>query len=187
MPCTMRRTALSGFLLLLSIPLSVEELSVEENGGSSSCSSSDQECSRDDVGIGESSRGQTLRQLKRQRKCDVQDDGEERPIYTQEDWERLRRIYRDQGGTAVEYPEDEVVSVAPPGFVAPMIAKQTSDGKGRGIFATRDIAKGSMTYGGKENYAFFSTGEAFRRFIGALSDSEACDVMMWAWPQVGRH
>ncbi|EJK49640.1 hypothetical protein THAOC_31462, partial [Thalassiosira oceanica] len=160
---------------------------VAENGGSSSCSSSasDQECSRDSDAIGESSRsrGPTLRQLERQRRCDAQED-EERHIYTQEDWERLRRLYRDQGGTTVEYPEGEVMSVAPPGFVPPMVARQTADGKGRGIFATRNITKGSMTYGGKDNYAFFSTGEAFRRFVGALSDSEACDVMMWAWPQV---
>mmetsp|Transcript_27992 Transcript_27992/g.66703 ORF Transcript_27992/g.66703 Transcript_27992/m.66703 type:complete len:146 (-) Transcript_27992:80-517(-) len=70
-----------------------------------------------------------------------------------------------------------------------MVARQTADGKGRGVFATRDIAKGEMTYGGKDNYAFFSTGEAFRRFLGALPDGEACDVIMWAWTQrvpVGR-
>jgi len=169
---------------------------VAENDGSSSCSSSDQECSRDNDGIGEGSRGRasrrgrrgpTLRQLERQRKCNAHDGGE-RPLYTDEDWERLRRLYREVGvGATVEFPEG--ASAAPPGFVPPMVARQTADGKGRGVFATRDIAKGEMTYGGKDNYAFFSTGEAFRRFLGALPDGEACDVIMWAWTQrvpVGR-
>ena len=179
----MRRTALSASGLLWLWPLwsSPPHFAVAETDGSSRCSSSDQECSS-----WESSPGQTtLRQLRRQRKCDARDEDEERPLYTHEDWQRLRRLYRDQGGTTVEYPEGEVESHVPPGFVPPMVARQTADGKGRGIFATRDIAKGEMTYGGKHNYAFFPTGEAFRRFIGALSDSEACDVMMWAWPQVG--
>ncbi|EJK62318.1 hypothetical protein THAOC_17076 [Thalassiosira oceanica] len=191
LPATMRRTApscLSWFLL--SLLLSSPHFAVAENDGSSSCSSSDQECSRDNDGIGEGSRGRasrrgrrgpTLRQLERQRKCNAHDGGE-RPLYTDEDWERLRRLYREVGvGATVEFPEG--ASAAPPGFVPPMVARQTADGKGRGVFATRDIAKGEMTYGGKDNYAFFSTGEAFRRFLGALPDGEACDVIMWAWTQ----
>ncbi|EJK62183.1 hypothetical protein THAOC_17214 [Thalassiosira oceanica] len=126
-------------------------------------------------------RGPTLRQLERQRKCNAR-DGDERPLYTDEDWERLRRLYREAGvGATVEFPEG--ASAAPPGFVPPMVAGQTADGKGRGVFATRDIAKGEMTYGGMDNYAYFSTGEAYRTFIGALSDAEACDVMMWSWTQ----
>ena len=40
-----------------------------------------------------------------------------------------------------------------------------------------------MTYGGKKNYAFFSSGEEYRRFLNELTDAEACDIMMWSWPQ----
>ena len=42
-----------------------------------------------------------------------------------------------------------------------------------------------MTYGGKKNYAFFSSGDEFRKFLSELTNEEACDIMMWSWPQRG--
>ena len=68
-------------------------------------------------------------------------------------------------------------------FIPPFKSDYTTDNKGRGIFATRYIQKGEMTYGGKKNYAFFSSGDEYRRFINELTNEEACDIMMWTWPQ----
>jgi hypothetical protein len=37
-------------------------------------------------------------------------------------------------------------------------------------------------------YIYFRTGRAYRRFVGALDDGEACDVLRWTWPEtdIGR-
>ena len=80
---------------------------------------------------------------------------------------------------------DKRRSEAPPDFVPPFKAGQTSDGKGRGIFATLDIKKGEMIYGLSKNYIFFKSGNEFRRFLDALDDEKACDLMKFTWPQEG--
>lgn len=118
---------------------------------------------------------QTIEQMRRSRNCQTYST-EVRPLYTEEDWRRFRRIYTDTGGgtIAVDAPE-------PAGFVPPMRSGQTTDGKGRGVFATRDLRRGERTYGGKRNFAFFRDGPSYRAFLAALADGEACDVMMWAW------
>ena len=54
---------------------------------------------------------------------------------------------------------------------------------GRGAFATRDIRKGELIHAGLANYAIFRDGPSYRRFLGALSDEEACDVLLWTWTQ----
>jgi len=104
-----------------------------------------------------------------------------RPLYTEEDWERFRQVYKDTGGGTIDV-ETEV----PDDFVPPMRSGETTDGKGRGVFATRDIQRGERTYGGKKNFAFFRDGPSYRTFLDLLSDTEACDVMMWAWTQTSK-
>ena len=125
----------------------------------------------------------TLTQLKQLKGCSTLQTP--RPLYTSQDWQRLQTIYKSLGGGTVDYsgtvdyPESEV----PHDFIPPFKSGYTIDNKGRGIFATRYIRKGEMTYGGKKNYAFFSSGEEYRRFLNELTDAEACDIMMWSWPQ----
>ena len=79
--------------------------------------------------------------------------------------------------------------MAPPDFVPPTEAKETGDGvrRRRGVllFASKDIHKGAMIYGKTTNYAYFSSGYSFQRFLEDLSDGEACDFMKFAWPQSG--
>lgn len=106
---------------------------------------------------------------------------EGRPLYAEEDWRHFRRIYKDTGGGTIA-----VDAAVPAGFVPPMRAGHTADGKGRGVFAARDLRRGERTYGGKEHYAFFRDGPSYRRFLAALSDAAACDVMMWAWTQTAQ-
>ena len=113
-------------------------------------------------------------------------DSNSLPIYTDEQWQQFRDLWREQGGrNAEDYYEhsDKRRSKAPPDFVPPFKAGQTRDGKGRGVFATRDIKKGEMTYGLSKNYIFFKTGDQFRQFLDALDDEKACDLMKFTWPQ----
>ena len=125
----------------------------------------------------------TLKQLKKLKKCSSLQNP--RPLYTSQDWQRLQSIYKSLGGGTVDYsgtidyPESDVEL----DFIPPFKSDYTTDNKGRGIFATRYIQKGEMTYGGKKNYAFFSSGDEYRRFLNELTNEEACDVMMWSWPQ----
>ena len=110
-------------------------------------------------------------------------DSKSLPIYTDEQWEYFRKIWRAQGGKNKYKKDDSRRSRAPPDFVPPYKAGQTKDGKGRGVFATRDIKKGEMTYGGTKSYIFFTTGHDYRRFLDALDDETACDLMKFTWPQ----
>lgn len=113
-------------------------------------------------------------------------DSKSLPIYTEQQWEHFRGIWRKQGGQdpSESYEEkDPRRSRVAPDFVPPFKAGHTQDGKGRGIFATRDIRKGEMTYGGTKHYIFFATGHDYRRFLDALDDEAACDIMKFTWPQ----
>jgi hypothetical protein len=115
-------------------------------------------------------------------------DSKSLPIYTEEQWASFRKLWRDQGGQdpSQQYKTgDRRQSKAPPNLIPPFKAGQTKDGKGRGVFATRDIKKGEMTYGGTKNYIFFTTGHDYRRFLDALDDETACDIMKFTWPQKG--
>ena len=115
-------------------------------------------------------------------------DSKSLPIYTEEQWVTFRKLWKAQGGsdpTKQYRKNDKRLSKAPPDFVPPIKAGQTKDGKGRGLFATRDIKRGEMTYGGTKNYIFFATGHNYRRFLDALDDEMACDLMKFTWPQEG--
>jgi len=115
-------------------------------------------------------------------------DSKSLKIYTEEEWAYFRKVWRDQGGQdpSKQYKRgDKRSSRAPPDLVPPFKAGQTKDGKGRGVFATRDIKKGEMTYGGTKNYIFFTTGHDYRRFLDAFDDETACDLMKFTWPQRG--
>jgi hypothetical protein len=115
-------------------------------------------------------------------------DSKSLPIYTEEQWASFRKLWRDQGGkNAEDYykASDKRRSKAPPDFIPPVRVGHTQDGKGRGVFAARDIKKGEMTYGLSKNYIFFKSGHEFRRFLDALDDEKACDMMKFTWPQGG--
>ena len=142
----------------------------------------DEECTSTNNSLG-NIKPPTLTQLKKLKGCSTLQTP--RPLYTSQDWQRLQTIYKSLGGGTVDYSGtvDYPESEAPHDFIPPFKSGYTIDNKGRGIFATRYIRKGEMTYGGKKNYAFFSSGEEYRRFLNELTDAEACDIMMWSWPQ----
>ena len=127
--------------------------------------------------------GATLDQLGCARGCKALPK-EGRRLYAEDDWARLRRLYREQGGKIGGGAALAAAAAVPDGLVAPIRPGQTDDGKGRGAFAARDIARGEQTYGGLGHYAVFRDGESFRRFLAALPDEEACDVLIWSWTQM---
>lgn len=129
----------------------------------------------------------TLKQMYQSRNCDEILKGA-RPLYTKEQWQRFRDIWKLQGGkdpSKMYKRNDRRNSKAPPDLVPPFYAAQTRNGRGRGVFASRDIKKGEMTYGGTKHYIFFYDGHSYRRFLEALTDEEACDIMKFTWPQHG--
>ena len=122
----------------------------------------------------------TLKQIYESRNCD-EILNSTRPIYSEAYWKKFHAIWKEKGG---RIDPDFITSMAPPDFVRPTKAGETSDGKGRGVFAARDIKKGEMIYGQTTNYAYFSNGYGFQRFLEALTDDgEACDLMKFSWPQ----
>ena len=110
--------------------------------------------------------------------CDEVFSQETRPLYTQQDWTYLRDFYRREG-TKVKIAQGFNRN----GFIPLFHAGLTTNGKERGIFATRDIKAGEMVYGGKYNYAFFKDGASYRKFLNSMPNHMACDVMQWAWIQ----
>ena len=64
----------------------------------------------------------------------------------------------------------------------PYYAK-VSDGKHRGLFASRDIRKGEVVHDGTHLDVAFPDAKAYRRFVFALPRRTACDITEWTWTQ----
>ena len=79
---------------------------------------------------------------------------------------------------------DRQESLAPPYLVSPFTDGQPKDGEGSVLFATRDIEKGEMTYGGTRACTYTS-GHDYRRYFDAFDDEMACNMMKFTWPQKG--
>jgi hypothetical protein len=58
-----------------------------------------------------------------------------------------------------------------------------SPGKGRGVFASRDIKKGEIVHDGTKSDVVFPDATSFRRFMFALPREMACDASEWIFTQ----
>ena len=67
---------------------------------------------------------------------------------------------------------------APPPYYAGQ-----SDGKGRGLFASRPIRKGELVHDGPRSNIMFPDAMSFRRLVVNLPRRTACDITEWAWTQ----
>jgi len=101
----------------------------------------------------------------------------ERPIHDQSTWSNARQVYKKIVGEESSLLHDSEST----GFAVPIEAKQ-APGKGRGIFAARDIKKTTLIWNTKQT-ARFQDGELYREFIFALETGFACDVLQWAYVQ----
>ena len=83
----------------------------------------------------------------------------------------------------VEEEVEELVAIPPPYY-----AKQ-SEGKGRGLFASRNIQKGELVHNGDVSDLIFpGTGSniaiKWKEFVFSLPRNLACDVTDWHWMQM---
>eukprot|EP00978_Attheya_sp_CCMP212_P024219 scaffold75812_cov49-Attheya_sp.AAC.3 len=101
--------------------------------------------------------------------CDVIKN---RPIPDEEMWKLMRRAYIDVVGTEESTPHAT--------FDAPFHVEQT-DEKGRGVFATEPIKKGSPISDVQE--AVFDDRDSFYKFLKSIPQIHACDVLYWAWTE----
>jgi len=109
-----------------------------------------------------------------------------KPIYTPEMWDMLWKAFVHS--TLFPFPipaEAKLCTQTNHESCAeqPFYVNITTDGKGRGNFASRNITKGEQIYNGHPNTVFFLDGNSFYRFITSLPRKVACDVLEWAWQQ----
>lgn len=95
-------------------------------------------------------------------------NNQNKPIYTPEMWRKLWEIYRDS--TSFPYPIPKAHECPE----EPFYEAHTTDGKGRGIFASRNITKGSLVHTGHPNTVFFLDAKSWHRFVSSLPKMFAC-------------
>mmetsp|Transcript_9471 Transcript_9471/g.20446 ORF Transcript_9471/g.20446 Transcript_9471/m.20446 type:complete len:461 (+) Transcript_9471:31-1413(+) len=124
-----------------------------------------------------------------------------RPVYDAAKWNDLRDFYhqfaaRDledkplqegEGPRTFQYSEES--------YEPPLIPFQAGE-KGRGLKASRNIAKGELVFKATNNTVVFTHGHTWRKFLFAIyerfgDDEEkgevdsftACDTLVWSWVQ----
>jgi len=121
-----------------------------------------------------------------------------RPLYDDGMWTELRRLWRDfaeedKGSLPPKEGEPErTYRFGTDSFDPPMEPFQTAE-RGRGLRATRDIARGEMVFKATNNTIVFTRGRTFRQFLfhiytrhneDSLLDSRTtCDALVWPWIQ----
>ena len=78
--------------------------------------------------------------------------------------------------------DEEEKEKRPPPIPPPYYAK-LSPGKGRGLFASRSIKKGSLVHDGTKSDVIFPSARKFRQYIFSLPRNYACDAAEWVWMQ----
>ena len=124
--------------------------------------------------------------IRRRFKCDDYVDNAIKPVPTMGYWNIIRDAYKYQVDPSFEF--DELV---PPtqgyrfneaGEGPPYYAK-LSESNDRGLYASRDIAKGEIVHDGRNSNVVFPDAMAWRRFVLALPRKAACDFTEWTWTQ----
>ena len=100
-----------------------------------------------------------------------------KPIYTRDMWDAVWKAYRESTLYPFPIPTSEEC------HDETFYVNYTTDGKGRGNFASHDIPKGSLVHSGHPNTVFFLDNKSYWRFVTSLPKMYACDVMEWAWQQ----
>lgn len=109
-------------------------------------------------------------------------------VPTTDYWQTLRDVYNSEIDSSFLF-DDPV----PPtqGYTlnangAPPYYAKLSPGKGRSLFASRDIKEGELVdgiEGGTKSDLIFPTAEALQWYLLALPEPMACDVLEWSYTQ----
>lgn len=98
-----------------------------------------------------------------------------RPVPTQDSWMMLRGIYY---GTLHGHISTTLEQLMQENSIKVPFTVKHVEGKGRGIFAKQNIAKGSLVFSALDGgHLHFETGDQFRRFLGALTREQSCEVL----------
>lgn len=104
---------------------------------------------------------------------------------TPEDWKVFQTAYINTVDSKATFNDPvppgmgyTLIDQSPPPYYA-----KHSPGKGRGIFASRNIHKGELVHDGDKSDVMFPTGLSWKRFIFSLPRDRACDQIIWSWTQ----
>lgn len=110
-----------------------------------------------------------------------------KPLPSLEDWVLLQRTYtrvvdkdqlwNDPVPPTLGYSFVKGVPAPPP------YAPRFSPGKGRGLFASRDLRQGELVHDGTHSDVVFPTARDWRRFVFSLPPAMSCDCTDWHWIQ----
>jgi len=119
--------------------------------------------------------------------CSSYESDQTKALPTMEEYQHMRDSYRKHVNEHAIF-EDSV----PPtlgynhdntGGPPPYYAGHTKDGKGRGLFASRDIKKGELVHDGTNNDNKFPDRKTYNHFVYDLPQKNACDMLYWCWRQ----
>jgi len=117
-------------------------------------------------------------------KCGAHAKDQNKPLPDMEYWNFYRDTFKRVVGPSAAF-DDPI----PPteGYTLDENGKQPyyskiSPGKGRGLFASRDIKKGEVVHDGTNSDTEIS-GKDYRRFLFSLPQKMACDSTEWTWTQ----
>ena len=118
--------------------------------------------------------------------CRAHAHDENKPLPDMDFWNHMRETYKQVVNSQAVFddpvpPTEGYTLNENNGEKQPYYAKH-SPGKGRGLFASRDIMKGEVVHDGSKSDVEMS-GEEFRRFLFALPRKMACDASEWAFTQ----
>mmetsp|Transcript_4248 Transcript_4248/g.8167 ORF Transcript_4248/g.8167 Transcript_4248/m.8167 type:complete len:347 (-) Transcript_4248:195-1235(-) len=126
-----------------------------------------------------------------------------RPLITKREWIYFRHLYNqhveeEQQNVGDKVNKDVSYKMGKDPFDTPVEGAFTP-GKGRGLIASRDIAKGELIFTGSNNTIVFTTGDSWRNFVWYLGHAPpppqtngvaspyvegfACDILAWSWNQ----
>ena len=112
----------------------------------------------------------------------------ERPIHSQDTWRKVRELFKTK---FVSEKNRATYDPSKNGFSVPYEVKQTADGKGRGIFATQDVAKGQRIWDTRSTAIFDATGTEYKKFLFTLDedfdDEFVCDALRCSYMQKDQH
>ena len=105
----------------------------------------------------------------------------ERRIHSPDTWIGMREAYISVVGKDAATVELDSYKNFETAFQVPFEVRQ-SEGKGRGLFAMKDIRKGELLYDFSQS-AQFKKGSEFAEFLRIIRPDLACDVLMWSYVQ----
>lgn len=120
--------------------------------------------------------------------CRRRSKDNEKPLPSMEDWDLMRETFARVVDEQTPWAEDPVPPTLGYSLVQgipapPPYYPKASPGKGRGLFAARDIQKGELVHDGTHSDVVFKDARAWRRFVFSLPPHLSCDCTDWHWMQ----